>query len=133
MAEDVLDEMEKCIDETVKWLEELEKIKAEKGEQETKPEEKTSVGRKMAYCRKILRFSLEEMAEVFDISQYQLLNYENDVCDPPLTTLLFYAEAFEIPMEHFVDDLFTIQRFRVDYCIFQFVKFKTLYKFFRNK
>ncbi|MDE5604216.1 MAG: helix-turn-helix domain-containing protein [Eubacterium sp.] len=133
MAEDVLDEMETCIDETVKWLEEQKKIKAEKEKNDTIPEEKTSVGRKMAYCRKILRFSLEEMADIFEITPYQLLNYETDVCDPPLTTLLFYAEYFEIPMEHFVDDLFTIQRFRVDYCIFQFVKFKTIYKFFNNK
>ena len=87
----------------------------------------------MAYCREILRFSLEEMADIFEITPYQLLNYETDVCDPPLHTLLSYAEYFEIPMEHFVDDFVTIQQFRIDYCIFQFVKFKTIYKFLRNK
>ena len=132
MAENVLDEIEKYIDESVSWLEKEMKTKTDE-KNDAEPEEKTSVGRKMAYCREILRFSLEEMADVFEITPSQLLKYENDVCDPPLNTLLSYAEYFEIPMEHFVDDFVSIQEFRIKYCIFQFIKFKTIYKYMHKK
>ena len=133
MAEDVLDEMETCIDETVKWLEEQKKIKAEKEKKDTIPEEKTSVGRKMAYCREILQFTRKEMAKIFEITPGQLANYEYDISKPPLNILLLYSKYFEIPMEDFVDDFVTIQQFRIDYCLFQFVKFKTIYKYIHNK
>ena len=131
MDKDVLDEMEACIDESVKWLEAEAKIKAEE-ENDTELEEKTSVGSKMAYCRHILRFSLKEMADIFEIPPHHLWYYESDFVVPPLNTLLSYAEYFEIPMEHFVDDFVGIEEFRIKYCIFHFVKFKTIYKFMKN-
>ena len=131
MDKDVLDEMEEYIDESVNWLKKEMKIKAEE-KNDTEFEEKTTVGRKMAYCREILRFSLEEMADVFEITAEQLSNYENDVCVPPLNTLHSYAEYFEIPMEHFADDFVSIQEFKIKYSLFQFIKFKTIYKFMQN-
>lgn len=121
--DDVLDEVEQCIDE---------QMLSDKGEQPLQ-DEKTSVGSKMTYCRKILRFSRKEMADIFDISPTTLSNYERDRSAPPLKLLLIYSRYFEIPMADFVDDFLTIEEFSVKYCIFHFIKFKTVYKYVNHK
>ncbi|MDE5670553.1 MAG: helix-turn-helix domain-containing protein, partial [Eubacterium sp.] len=113
--EDMINEMDKSIAE--------ELIINEK----RKPacEEKTSIGRKMFYCREILRFTRKEMAEFLEISPSTLSNYEKDVSSPPLKLLLMYSRYFDIPMEDFVDDFFTIEEFTLKYYIFHFINFKT--------
>lgn len=119
----VLDEIEKCIDEE----------KMEGRVIDTECEEETSIGRKMTYCRKILGFTRKEMADIFETSPRKLSNYEKDISNPPLTTLLLYSKYFEIPMEDFVDDFVTMKEFSINYCIFHFIKFKTIYKFIHKK
>ena len=124
MAEEsVLDEIEKCINE-----EKIENVPLH-----TKYEKETSIGRKMAYCREILGFTRKEMADVFETSPSKLANYERDVTLPPLKLLFLYAQYFEIPMEDFVDDFISLKEFTVKYCIFHFIKFKTIYKFIHKK
>ncbi|MDE6723301.1 MAG: helix-turn-helix domain-containing protein, partial [Eubacterium sp.] len=108
MAEkDAFEELNKCIDE-----EKIEGKVIKKG-----TEKITSVGTKMAYCRKIINFTRKEMADVFEINPRSLANYEKDVSPPPLTVLFLYAKYFEIPMEDFVDDFISIEEFTVKYCL----------------
>ncbi|MDE6110501.1 MAG: helix-turn-helix transcriptional regulator, partial [Eubacterium sp.] len=60
-------------------------------------EEKTSIGAKMAYCRKFSELSLEEMSEYLKINASLLNEYEKDITQPPLKFLLHFSKTFDIP------------------------------------
>lgn len=121
--EDMINEIDKSIDEEI-FIDE---------KRQPESDVKTSIGAKLYYCRKVLHFARKEMADIFEISPSTLSNYEKDVSSPPLKLLLIYAKYFEIPMEDFVDDFLSLEEFTVKYCIFHFIKFKTMYKIAHKK
>lgn len=91
-------------------------------------EEKTSIGTKLAYCRKKAGLSQEQMAEVMNVQAKTIYKYENDITEPSLKFLFYFSMFMEIPMEEFVDDYFTLDSFKYEYPKFHFGRFINDYK-----
>ena len=91
--------------------------------------EKPTIGKKMFYCRSVIQFSLEQMADFLETTAETLEKYEQDAEEPPLAFLHLYFFYFEVPMDAFVDEFIDMRQFMFNYDVFHFAKFFTYYKY----
>ncbi|MCL2615499.1 MAG: helix-turn-helix domain-containing protein [Dehalococcoidia bacterium] len=58
------------------------------------------VGQRLRGLREGLRLSQVKIAKLIGGTQSSIQRYENDVCDPPFTTLIWYADYFDVSLDY---------------------------------
>ncbi|MCL1885472.1 MAG: helix-turn-helix domain-containing protein [Dehalococcoidia bacterium] len=58
------------------------------------------VGQRLRGLREGLRLSQAKIAKLIGGTQSSIQRYENDGCDPPFTTLIWYADYFDVSLDY---------------------------------
>ena len=58
------------------------------------------VGERLRALREGVRLSQAKIAKLIGATQSSINRYENDIGDPPFTTLIWYADYFDVSMDY---------------------------------
>jgi transcriptional regulator with XRE-family HTH domain len=58
------------------------------------------VGTRLRSLRESLHLSQKQIAEVIDCTQSAVYRYENGKAEPPIKTMLWYADYFDVSMDY---------------------------------